>query len=109
MVRILASEIHGNIVSAKFMPAIAAGVTGGLGLIVSHIALGTFIYSGELSSWSSQGVVTLMTGAVITSACILLIGRFLLAIPMRFIPFPVAGGFVAGIGGPVCLAALSQM
>ncbi|MDE0114703.1 MAG: hypothetical protein OXN84_20770 [Albidovulum sp.] len=109
MIRILASEIHGDIVSAKFMPAIAAGVTGGLGLIVSHIAFGTFIYSGALSSWSSQGVVTLMTGAVITSACILLIGCFLLANPMRFIPFPVVGGFVAGIGGLVCLAALSLM
>ena len=28
---------------------------------------------------------------------------------MRFIPYPVAGGFVAGIGGAVCLAALSLM
>ena len=28
---------------------------------------------------------------------------------MRFVPWPVAGGFVAGIGGAVCLAAMSLM
>lgn len=53
--------------------------------------------------------VALMLSAVVTGACCLVIGRFRVANLMRFIPFPVAGGFVAGIGGAVCLAALSLM
>ena len=38
-----------------------------------------------------------------------MIGHFRLANLMRFIPYPVTGGFVAGIGGAVCLAAMSLM
>ena len=51
----------------------------------------------------------LIITAVATGAGCLVIGRFRLANLMRFIPYPVAGGFVAGIGGAVCLAALSLM
>lgn len=51
----------------------------------------------------------LIISAVATGVCCLLIGRFRLANLLRFIPYPVAGGFVAGIGGAVCLAALSLM
>ena len=51
----------------------------------------------------------LMISAVATGVCCLMIGRFRLANLMRFIPYPVAGGFVAGIGGAVCLAAMSLM
>ena len=51
----------------------------------------------------------LMISAVATGVCCLMIGRFRLANLVRFIPYPVAGGFVAGIGGAVCLAAMSLM
>jgi SulP family sulfate permease len=51
----------------------------------------------------------LIISAVATGVCCLLVGRFRLANLLRFIPYPVAGGFVAGIGGAVCLAALSLM
>ncbi len=51
----------------------------------------------------------LIISAVATGVCCLLIGRFRLANLLRFIPYPVAGGFVAGIGGAVCLAAMSLM
>ena len=50
-----------------------------------------------------------MVSAVAAGACCLLLGRFRLANLVRFIPYPVAGGFVAGIGGAVCPAALSLM
>ena len=49
----------------------------------------------------------LMISAVATGVCCLMIGRFRLANLVRFIPYPVTGGFVAGIGGAVCLAAMS--
>ena len=159
----LASELRADIVAAKSIPALSAGFTSGLGLLVAQIAFGSFIFSGALAPYASQGVglvlfgnfaacliialaggyrgaiaglspalvivmalmgstmdaggdalfVTtasaLMIGAVATGACCLLIGRFRLANLVRFIPYPVAGGFVAGIGGAVCLAAMSLM
>ena len=51
----------------------------------------------------------LIISAVATGVCCLLIGRFRLVNLVRFIPYPVAAGFVAGIGGTVCLAAMSLM
>ncbi len=148
---------------AKTVPALAAGFTSGLGLLVAQVAFGSFIFSGPLAAYSSQGVglvlfgnfaacliialaggyrgaiaglspalvvvmaligstmdaegntlfvttaIALIIGAVATGACCLLIGQFRLANLMRFIPWPVAGGFVAGIGGVVCLSAMSLM
>ena len=161
--QLLSSEIRLDIQSGKAVPALSAGFTSGLGLLVAQIAFGSFIFSGPLASHSSQGVglilfgnfaaclVIALTGsyrgaiaglspalviamatigstmeaegdalfvttsaaliisAVATGVCCLIIGRFRLANLMRFIPYPVAGGFVAGIGGAVCLAAMSLM
>ena len=53
--------------------------------------------------------VALVIVAVATGVGCLLIGRYRLANLLRFIPYPVASGFVAGIGGAVCLAAMSLM
>ena len=161
--RNLASELRTDILSAKAVPALSAGLTTGLGLLVAQIAFGSLIFSGLLAPYTSQGVglvlfgnfaaclvialaggyrgaisglspalvivmaqigatmdaegdalfVTtagaLMIGAVATGLCFLLIGRYRLANLVRFIPYSVAGGFVAGIGGAVCLAAMSLM
>ena len=155
----LTSELRADIL----VPALSAGFTSGLGLLVAQVAFGSFIFSGPLAPYSSQGVglvlfgnfaaclvialaggyrgaiaglspalvivmatvgftmdaegdalfvttaVALIISAVATGACCLMIGRFRLANLVRFIPYPVAGGFVAGIGGAVCLAALSLM
>ena len=159
--RELASELRADILSAKTVPALSAGFISGLGLLVAQVAFGSFIFSGALAPYSSQGVglvlfgnfaaclfvalaggfrgaiaglspalvivmaligstmdaegdalfVTtasaLMIGAVATGLCCLMIGRFRLANLVRFIPYPVAAGFVSGIGGAVCLAAMS--
>ena len=159
----LVTELRADIVSAKSMPALTAGFTTGLGLLVAQVAFATFIFSGPLAPYSSQGVglvlfgnfagclvvaltggyrgavaglspalvivmaliatsmdgdglglfvnatVALILGAVIAGAVCLLIGRFRLANLVRFIPYPVAAGFVAGIGVVVCLSAVSMM
>ena len=161
--RNLASELRADTFSTKAVPALAAGSTAGLGLVVAQIAFGTFIFSGPLAPHSSQGVglvlfgnfaacfaialtsgfrgaiaglspalvivmarigsttdaegdalfvttaAALMMGAVATGVCFLLMGRYRLANLVRFIPYPVAGGFVAGIGAAVCLSAMSLM
>ena len=149
--------------SARAVPAVSAGFTSGLGLLVAQVAFGTFIFSGPLAPYASQGVglvlfgnfaaclvialasgyrgaiggltpalviimaaigstvdaegdarfVTtvgaLMISAMATGMCCHMIGRFRLVNLVRFTPYPVAGGFVAGIGGAVCLAAMSLM
>ena len=161
--RDLVSDLRADLLSEKAVPALSAGFTSGLGLLVSQIAFGSFIFSGPLASYSSQGVglvlfgnfaaclvialgsgyrgviaglspalvivmaligswmnaegdalfvttvAALMISAVVTGVCCFAIGRFQLANLVRFIPYPVAGGFVAGIGGAVCLAAMSLM
>ena len=50
-----------------------------------------------------------LTGTIAAGLCCLLIGRFRLARLLRFIPYPVAGGFVAGTGGLACLVAFRLM
>ena len=159
----LTSELRADLLSAKAVPALSAGFTSGLGLLVAQVAFGSFIFSGPLAPHSSQGVGLVLFGnfaaclvialagsyrgaiaglspalvivmatigstmdaegdalfvttasaliisAVATGVCCLMIGHFRLANLMRFIPYPVTGGFVAGIGGAVCLAAMSLM
>lgn len=159
----LVSELRADVVSSKSVPALTAGFTTGLGLLVAQVAFATFIFSGPLAPYSSQGVglvlfgnfagclvvaltggfrgavaglspalvivmaliastmdgeglglfvntaFTLILGAVVAGTCCLLIGRFGLANLVRFIPYPVAAGFVAGIGAVVCLSAVSMM
>ena len=148
--------------TSNLIPALSAGSTSGLGLLVSHIAFASFVFSGSLQSWSSQGVglilfgafagclivaltggfrgaiaglspalvivmadigstieaegqalfvttvVVLTTGVICAAALCYLIGSFRLTNLVRFIPYPVASGFVAGIGGAVFLGAIES-
>ena len=54
-------------------------------------------------------VAAALIGTIAAGACFLVIGHFRLARFARFIPYPVAGGFVAGTGGLACLVALRLM
>ena len=159
----LVKELRSDILYAQAVPALSTGVTSGLGLLVAQVAFATFIFSGQLAPYTSQGVglilfgnlaaclvtalaggfrgviaglspalvigmaviastmdaqgdalfasvaVALILSAVLTGLCIVAIGHFRLSNLVRFIPYPVASGFVAGIGGAVCLAAMSLM
>ena len=159
----LAAELRADVRAGMTVASLSAGVTSGLGLLVAQIAYATFIFSGPLAPYSSQGVglvlfgnfaacltmalagsyrgviaglspalvigmavigssmdatgdalfvtasAALILSAVVTGAACLMIGRFRLANLLRFIPYPVSAGFVAGIGGAVCLAAMTLM
>ena len=83
-----------------------AGLTPVLVFVMATIAA-TVETEGEKLFATTVGA--LIISAVALGVCCLLIGRFRLANLLRFIPYPVAGGFVAGIGGAVCLAAMSLM
>ncbi len=54
-------------------------------------------------------VAIIMLCALSTGLITLLVGRFRLTNLVRFVPYPVSSGFVAGTGGVACLVALSLM
>lgn len=161
--RNIAAELRADTFSIRAVPALAAGLTSGLTLLVVQLTYGSFIFSGPLAPYSTQGVglilfgnfvacfiialaggfrgaisglppalvivmaqigittaaagealfittvVAFMIGAIATGLCFLLIGKYRLANLVRFVPYSVAGGFVAGIGAAVCLAGMSMM
>lgn len=158
-----ANELSADVRAKKTTPALSAGITAGLGLLVAQVAFATFIFSGALSPYTSQGIglilfgnfaaclimattagfrgviaglspalvigmavfgstmtlqghalfvtvcATLILAAVVTGVSCYLVGKFRIANLLRFIPYPVSAGFVAGIGGAVCLAAMSLL
>ena len=76
--------------------------------IVVLVAIGsTIALQGDVLFMTM--VATMMVGALAGGTCFLTIGRFRVANLVRFIPFSVAGGFLAGTGGALCLAALPLM
>ena len=161
MTRELPSGSRGGVETSKLIPALSAGSTSGLGSLVAYVAFASFIFSGPLQPYASQGiglvlfgvfvgclivaliggyrgaiaglssalvivmaqigatmeatgevlfvttVVALAIGAAGAGVLCVLIGQLRLSSLVRFIPYPVAGGVVAGIGVVVCLAAMS--
>ena len=54
-------------------------------------------------------VAVALIGTAATGLCFLVIGHLRLANFLRFIPYPVSGGFIAGTGGLACLIALDLL
>ena len=77
-------------------------------LVVLMASLGTKTINDGDARFATT-VAALILSAVGTGMCCFLIGRFRIANLVRFIPYPVAGGFVAGIGGMVLIASISLM
>ena len=65
--------------------------------------------AGEADVVFATMVAIIVLCAFATALCTWLIGHFRLANLVRFIPYPVSAGFVAGTGGVACLVALSLM
>ena len=75
---------------------------------MAMIAIVTTIQAQGEALWVTT-VATIALSAVAAGLCFLAISRFRLSSMMQFIPYPVAGGFLAGTGGILCLAGLSMM
>ncbi|MDE0145835.1 MAG: SulP family inorganic anion transporter [Nitrospira sp.] len=107
----------GLVLFGNFAACLLIALFGGYRGAISGLSLLlVFVMSTIAATMEAEGeklfattACALTISAVATGVCCLLIGRFRLANLLRFIPYPVAGGFVAGIGGAVCLAALSLM
>lgn len=80
-------------------------------VVATMIALG--VIGSSLTATGDELLPTLVAIIVVcsigTAACALLIDRFRLANLVRFVPYPVSSGFVAGTGGLACVFALALM
>ncbi|MXW50678.1 MAG: hypothetical protein F4Z84_10565 [Gammaproteobacteria bacterium] len=120
-----------------FSGDLAPYLSQGIGLVLFGILAGCIVIalcSGFLGAVSAPAVPTMLMLGVIgasltatgeqlfptmvavivlcslaTAACALLIWRLRLAHLVRFVPYPVSSGFVAGTGGIACVLALSLM
>ena len=92
----IGSELREDISAAKTVPALSAGFTSGLGLLVSHIAFGTFIFSGPLAPYASQGVGLVLFGSFAACLIIALAGGYRGAIsglsPLLVVVMALIGG-----------------
>ncbi|MDE0022867.1 MAG: hypothetical protein OXP69_00480 [Spirochaetaceae bacterium] len=75
-IRNLASELRADVASARAVAALSAGFTSGLGLLVAQVAFGSFIFSGPLASYSSQGVGLILFGNFAACLVIALAGGY---------------------------------
>lgn len=104
--------LFGNF-AACLIIALASGFRGAISGLSPALVI---VMAGVGSTTDAAGdalfvttAVALMMGAVATGVGFLLMGHFRLANLVRFVPYPVAGGFVAGIGAAVCLSGMSLM
>ena len=65
-----------NPTSNSIIPALSAGLTSGLGLLVAQVAFGSFIFSGALAPYASQGVGLVLFGNFAACLVIALLGGF---------------------------------
>ena len=91
--------------ASSFRGAIS-GLPAALVIVMAQIGV---MAGAEGDALFITSVGAFMIGAVATGVCFLVIGKYRLANLVRFVPYSVAGGFVAGIGAAVCLAAMSMM
>ena len=111
------SQGTGTVLFGTFVVCLVIALTGGYrGAISALPSPGIVVLVAIGSTIALQGnelfmtmVATMMVSALAAGTCFLMIGRFRLANLIRFIPYSVAGGFLAGTGGDLCLAALSLM
>ena len=104
--------LFGNF-AACLVVALAGGYRGVIAGLSPALVVGMSLIASTTGARGDALFVSvsasLILSALLAGVLCLLIGRLRLAYLVRFIPYPVAAGFVAGIGGSVCLAAMSLM
>ena len=111
------SQGIGLVLFGNFAACLLMALLGGFRGAISGLSPTLVIVMASLNGMAIEDgdarFVTMVSGLILSAVgigvCCLLIGRFRVANLMRFIPYPVAGGFVAGIGGAVFMAAISLM
>jgi len=111
------SQGIGIMVFGTFAVCLVIALTGGYrGAVSNHPTVVVIVLATIGAAIPLEGNALFMTmaaivivGSVATGACFLAIGHFRLADLLRFVPYPVACGVLAGVGGLISLAALSMM
>ena len=107
----------GMVVFGAFAVCLVIALTGGYrGAVSGPAAPAMMVLASIGAAIALEGdalfmtmVAILIISAATAGVCMLLIGRFRLANLIRFVPYPVAGGVLAGAGGFYVLAAFSMM
>ncbi|MDD9982859.1 MAG: SulP family inorganic anion transporter [Gammaproteobacteria bacterium] len=107
----------GLLLFGTFALCLVIALTGGYRGAISNYPMASVVVLGAIgAAITLEGSALLMTlvaiviiSAVTVAACFLLIGHLRLANLIRFVPYPVAGGVLAGTGGSCVLIALSMM
>ncbi len=95
--------------------ALTSGYRGAVAMIAAPsgvvlVEIGSTIgVEGDALERFMTAVTVVIVGSVATGVCFLAVGHFRLANLIRFIPYSVAGGFIAGAGAVLCMDALSLM
>ena len=104
--------LFGNFVAVLLMALISSfrGVIVGLSpvLVIFMVTIANSVSTSDEALFVTVYAVLAFTAVMIGVFC-LLIGHYSLAAYIRFIPYPVASGFVSGLGATVCIAAVSLM
>ena len=102
-----------GILAGCIVIALCSGFLGAVSAPAVPTMLMLGVIGGSLTATGEQLFPTMVAIIVLcsltTAACALLIWRLRLAHLVRFVPYPVSSGFVAGTGGIACVLALSLM
>ena len=95
---------------------VVALVSGYRGAVADSLTASAVVLGSIASTIAAEGdgllptvAVTLIVGLAATGTCLLILGHLRLSNLLRFIPYSVAGGYLAGTGGVLCLTALPLM
>lgn len=118
----LAARGAGLVLFGTFVLCLAIALTGGYRGAVSMsqdapVAVVVSIAAAAGASMSAAAsetrfmtlIVILVLTTVAAGACIMLVGRIRIAGVLRFVPYPVVGGYLAGAGWILALAAFAIM
>ena len=101
LITALTGSYRGTVSAPNFAPAAALFTIG------SAVAASMSLASGEALFATMVVIVALST--LTTALCFLLIGQLRLATLFRFMPYPLVGGFLAGLGWVLSVSSISIM
>ena len=101
----------------SIIAALAGGFRGGISAPISAPAAAMFsigiVVGPQMAATPDAAFVTMLAimglSSVVTALCFLVVGRFGLADLFRFIPYPVTGGFLAGLGWAIGTGGIAAM
>lgn len=99
LVTALAGSYKGTVSMPNFAPAAAL-------LGVGSVVAASMTPASEEALFTAMVVIVALT-TLTTAFCFLLIGRLRLANLFRFMPYPLVGGFLAGLGGVLTMSGIS--